>query len=211
MIDADETRFEFIFDRRYQLVGRLLGVTPSSTVVKVGSEHLTARFGPWTVRTPLSNIAGASVTGPYAVIKTIGPAHLSLTDRGLTFATNADRGVCLRFTEPVGGMDPLGMLRHPGLTVTVADPEGLVAALDRAEKAAPLTSVPEERLEELEEEREEQAAEDHLHLMTARELRALADERGIAHPSSLKKAELVELLEADLADDLVEIIEAHEE
>lgn len=46
--------------------------------------------------------------------------------------------------------------------------------------------------------------------MTASELRSLADERGITHSSRLKKAELVALLEADLANDLIEVIETQE-
>lgn len=207
---APTTRFDFAFDRRYRLAGRIVGVKPESATVKIGADHLTARFGPWTVRTPLANIADAEITGPYSVAKTIGPAHLSFADKGLTFATNAERGVCLTFHQPVTGMDPLGMLHHPGLTVTVADPEALVAAISDA--AAPpaepaLTSVPDERIEELEEEREEQEAEDHLHLMSASQLRSLADDRGIGHSSRMKKAELVELLEADIGVDLVEVID----
>jgi hypothetical protein len=33
------------------------------------------------------------------------------------------------FADPVSGMEPTGRLRHPNLTVTVADPDGLAAAL----------------------------------------------------------------------------------
>jgi hypothetical protein len=81
------------------------------------------------VRTPVANVAGTELTGPYRRVTTIGPAHLSLSDRGLTFATNPDAGVCLRFREPAAGIDPWGRIRHPGLTVTVADPAGLAALL----------------------------------------------------------------------------------
>jgi len=122
--------------------------------------------------------------------------------------------VCLEFHEPVTGIDPLGLIRHPGLTVTVADPEGLAAALAAdapASSSSPRLAVveddadtDEEPLTEIEEERQEQAAEDTLHTMTAAELRALAKERGLSHPASLKKDALVELLQADLGDDLVE-------
>jgi hypothetical protein len=104
-------------------------VTPSTAWVEVGDEHIEARFGPWRAQTALANVADASVTGPYTVPKTIGPAHLSFADRGLTFATTSRRGVCISFRDPVAGIDPLGVIRHPGLTVTVADPEGLVDAL----------------------------------------------------------------------------------
>lgn len=72
------------------------------------------------------------MTGPYRFGKTAGPARLAITDRGLTFATNATRGVRVSFWTPVRGLDPLGLLRHPELTVTVADVDALVDALARA-------------------------------------------------------------------------------
>jgi hypothetical protein len=62
---------------------------------------------------------GVEITGPYSAVMTIGAPHLSLADRGLTFASNADRGVCIRFAEPVRGIEALGIIRHPALTVTV--------------------------------------------------------------------------------------------
>jgi hypothetical protein len=37
------------------------------------------------------------------------------------------------FREPVPGIDPVGKVRHPGLTLTVADCDGLVDALFAAE------------------------------------------------------------------------------
>ena len=70
-----------------------------------------------------------AVTGPYAFLKTAGPARLAITDRGLTFATNGDRGVLVSFRTPVRGLDPLGLLRHPELTLTVRDVDGLAALL----------------------------------------------------------------------------------
>jgi hypothetical protein len=54
---------------------------------------------------------------------------LSLADKGLTFASNGQRGVCMSFRRPVKGIDPAGVLRHPNLTVTVRDCEGLIEAL----------------------------------------------------------------------------------
>lgn len=121
--------FPFAFDPRYRAAALLLGVRPSTARVTVGGGVLDARFGPWHVTTPLANVAGAEVSGPYSLLKTVGPAHLSFADRGLTFATNGERGVCIRFHEPVRGIEPTGRLRHPGLTVTVADCDGLLAAL----------------------------------------------------------------------------------
>jgi hypothetical protein len=52
-------------------------------------------------------VVDAVNTGPYAFLKTAGPALLAITDRGLTFATTDSRGVLIRFARPVG-LDPLG-------------------------------------------------------------------------------------------------------
>ena len=122
-------RFPFRFDPVYRRVARLFGVTPERAWVDLGEEEFEVRYGPWRVRTPLSNIAGAEVTGPYAFLKTVGPARLAITDRGLTFASNGDRGVCITFHSPVSGIASSGRIRHPELTVTVLDVDGLVEAL----------------------------------------------------------------------------------
>ena len=82
----------------------------------------------------MSNIAAVVVTGPYVFSKTAGPARLGITDRGLTFASNGDRGACLSFHSPVAGIDPFGLIRHPELTLTVLDVDGLVEALARHDR-----------------------------------------------------------------------------
>lgn len=107
---------------------RLAGVRAAADGVWVGEDELTARFGHWRVVTPLVNVADAEVTGPYAWWKVAGP-RLSFADRGLTFGTTARAGVCRRFRDPVAGIEPTGVLRHPGLTVTVAEPDLLVEHL----------------------------------------------------------------------------------
>src|SRR6056297_3357043 len=89
--------FDFRFHPAFRLVALPLGVREATAAVTVADGDLDARFGPWRVTTPLANIESARVTGPYVWPKVIGPAHLSLADRGLTFATNPDRGVCLSF------------------------------------------------------------------------------------------------------------------
>jgi hypothetical protein len=128
--------FDFRFAPAYRRLARLFGVTPRTTRVEIGDQTFDASFGPWRVRTPLANISAVEVTGPYAFVKTAGPARLAVTDRGLTFATNGDRGVLVRFRVPVPGLDPLGVLRHPELTVTVADVDAL-ASLLRARTRVP--------------------------------------------------------------------------
>lgn len=125
----DPQDFVFRFDPAYRRLAAVFGVTPARTALTVGPSALRVRFGPWRVSTPLTNIVEATVTGPYAFVRTAGPARLSLSDRGLTLATNGERGVCLTFREPIRGMEPTGLLRHPNLTVTVADCDGLVALL----------------------------------------------------------------------------------
>ncbi|MFC9969304.1 hypothetical protein ACFVH6_00220 [Spirillospora sp. NPDC127200] len=120
--ETEVRRYGFAFEDRLTRPLALLGIRPDTSHLLITSERLKARFGPWLVRTPLENVAGAEVTGPYNLLKVAGP-HLSLADRGLTFGTNTERGVCIRFHRPVKGLDPLGLLRHPGLTLTVADPE----------------------------------------------------------------------------------------
>jgi hypothetical protein len=122
-------RFDFAFAPAYRRLARGFGITPANAWVEVGDKTIEARFGPWRVSTPLANITDVAVTGPYALWKTAGPARLAITDRGLTFATNGDRGVLISFSTPVRGLDPLGVLRHPELTVTVADVDGLAALL----------------------------------------------------------------------------------
>jgi hypothetical protein len=124
--------FRFLFSPGYRAVALLFGVTPKNSMVEVADGRLRARFGRWTLETSLDNVVGTRVSGPYGRLRTIGPAHLSLADRGLTFASNRRRGLCIEFREPVPGLEPTGRLRHPGLTVTVADVDGLARALDPA-------------------------------------------------------------------------------
>jgi hypothetical protein len=120
------TRFPFRFDPTYRRLARLSGIVPERAWVDLREEELEARYGPWCVGTPMSNIARVEVTGPYAFLKTAGPARVAVTDRGLTFASNGDRGVCITFHSPVTG---IGRIRHPELTVTVLDVNGLMEAL----------------------------------------------------------------------------------
>ena len=126
----------------------------------VGVGMLRARFGPWHVQTPLSNITGVEVQGPYAYVKTAGPPHLTFSDRGLTFASNGDRGVFVELREKVRGHLPVRAadapqphadrpgLRGPGgsaahpLTVGVpvrrqAPAQSMTAADERASPSRP--------------------------------------------------------------------------
>lgn len=129
--DADDEqvqRFGFRFQTLYLPMLAAIGVTPATAKVVLTEDRLVARFGPWLCSTALSNVVDVSRSGPYLAAKAIG-ARLSRTDRGLTFGTTTEAGVCVTFEKPVTGLDPLGVLRHPGLTVTVEDIEGFVAGV----------------------------------------------------------------------------------
>ena len=123
------TRFPFRFTTATLVLGAPFGVTPWTTYVDVDGADLFVRYGPWSLRTPVENVAGTEQTGPYALPKIAGPPHLSFTDRGVSFATDPDAGLCVRFHEPVAAIDPIGVLRHPTATITVVDLEGLARTL----------------------------------------------------------------------------------
>jgi hypothetical protein len=129
-------RFSFEFSQPLSWPLAALGVTPWTAHVDVRDDELSVRFGPWSLVTPLQNVESASVTGPYLPFKVLGP-HVSLADRGVTFGTSWRRGVCIRFRRPVPGALPGGLLTHPAATVTVAEPERLVALLERRPQGVP--------------------------------------------------------------------------
>jgi hypothetical protein len=109
---------------------RLLGVRLDRDGVEVTDDgRVRARFGRLRLDVPVDRVASAEVTGPYRWWKAVGP-RLSARDTGVTFGTAGGYGVCMRFTEPVGPV--FGPRRHAGLSVTVEDPEGLVAAVAAA-------------------------------------------------------------------------------
>ncbi len=116
-------RYDFVFTPAYRTAALLLGVTPATAWVDVTGSELAVRFGLWRLRTPWSNVTSVELSGGYTFVKTAGPPRLSFTDRGISFATNSERGVCLKFRDPVAGLDPTKRLLHPGATLTVRDPE----------------------------------------------------------------------------------------
>ena len=80
-------RFRFRFNPATLVLGVPFGITPWTTWLTLTGGDLFIRYGPWSLRTPLSNISGAELTGPYNLVKVAGPPHVSLADRGLSFAT----------------------------------------------------------------------------------------------------------------------------
>ena len=122
--------YGFHFDQAAAVVLRPLGVRDATAVVELTDTELRVRFGPWRLRAPLADVAGVELTGAFRWAKVIGP-RLSLADRGVTFGTNTRRGACVRFARPVAALDPLGLLRHPAVTVTLADPQRFADDLRR--------------------------------------------------------------------------------
>lgn len=132
-------RFPFARQRPWSALLPAVFHDPERSVVEVDDVSLSVRYGPFLTTTPWSNVADVTVTGPYRWFRAIGP-RLSLGDRGATYGTATDRGVCISFHRPVTGL--FGAHRiHPGLTVTVEDPDGLAAAirtrLNRTDPDAP--------------------------------------------------------------------------
>lgn len=121
------SRFTFAFASSYRLPALLFGITPSTAWVEVVEQQLKVRYGPWSLSTPLTNVIGSEITGDFGFLKTAGPPHLSLSDRGISFTTNGDRALCVQFHQPVKGIDPTGRILHPGATMSVTDVDGLRA------------------------------------------------------------------------------------
>ena len=122
-----DQRFRYATDLKLAVFWAPFGVRPSRDGVTLTDDgRFVATFGVLRVETPLTNVGGAHVTEGYRWWTSAG-ARRSFADDGLTFGTNADRGVCVHFGEKVPS--PLRRNGHSALTVTVADPEGLVAAL----------------------------------------------------------------------------------
>lgn len=121
--------FEFAFEPRWSRLLRVWGLTPETTLVTVTDDELRVAFGGWKLATPLANCTGTCLTEGYSWWKALG-ARGSLKDRGVTFGTSTQRGVCVLFAEPVPALVPGNLMKHPGCTVTVEDCEGFIAALE---------------------------------------------------------------------------------
>ena len=129
--------FGYAIDKRYLpvlLPFLLRPATDGVTLTEQGA--LLATFGLFKISTPLTNVTGAHITRNYRWWTAFG-VRMSRVDDGLTFGTNHDGGVCIHFAQKVPS--PLRRSGHSALTVTVADLEGLTAAIggDKEQPAAP--------------------------------------------------------------------------
>ena len=128
---AGTVRHPFEFAPAYRVAALPFGITPRTAWVEIGPAGLDVRYGLWRLRTPVSNIEDATLTGDFGFLKTAGPPHLSFADRGVSFTTNARSALCVQFHQPVKGIDPTGRIKHPGATLSVRDPEALLADIRR--------------------------------------------------------------------------------
>lgn len=101
----------------------LWGVRESNAYVEINGE-LFARFGFFSVRTPMANVARWRIEGPWRWITAIG-VRRSVRHGDFTFGGNHTGGVRLDFRRPVR----IWRLAVPALYVTVADLDGFAAAL----------------------------------------------------------------------------------
>jgi hypothetical protein len=102
---------------------------PGPQGITLTEGRFIARYGPFRVDVPLSQVNGAHITGPYRWWTAVGP-RISMVDDGLTFGTNAAAGVCIHFEPRIRRI--IGSRDHSALTVTVADTRALLAALEEA-------------------------------------------------------------------------------
>ncbi len=87
-------------------------------------KDLDARFGFFGVKTPVGNLAGWRIEGPWHWITAIG-VRRSFRHGDISFDGTHTGGVRLDFHEPI----PFGPFRQTALYVTVEDLEGFAAAL----------------------------------------------------------------------------------
>jgi hypothetical protein len=101
----------------------LFGVRRDNAYVDLGTT-VDARFGFFRVATPVGNVAGWRIEGPWNWITAIG-VRRSFRHGDISFDGTHTGGVRLDFREPVR----FGPFRQTALYVTVEDLEGFAAAL----------------------------------------------------------------------------------
>jgi len=120
--------FPYRFDKRWSALFLVLGVNAKDGVTLTGKGELIATFGRFKVKTTLKNVDHTLVTGPHRWYTAVG-LRLSFTDDGLTFGTNHRKGLSIAFVRKIPKV--IGFRKHSTLWVSVADPEGLAAAIGK--------------------------------------------------------------------------------
>jgi hypothetical protein len=124
-------RFEFAAAARPPLA--VLGVRPGTAWVRIDGRLLDVRFGRWWMATTLDNVEAVEGSGPLSPVRDIG-IRRSTADGALVLASSTRGGVRIRFAGPIPGAGPLAGWQRPTLTVTVAEPDLLIAGLCGAER-----------------------------------------------------------------------------
>jgi len=127
LVRRDPTRFDFRFEPILWPFAVVATVIPQRAFVEVDDDEVRIHFGVWAMAFPKTEVAEVHETGDYWLPKVAGPPHVSFADRGITFATNRQRGTCITLAHPQPG--PYPWLQHPNVTVTVAAPDDLEVAL----------------------------------------------------------------------------------
>lgn len=117
--------FPYERDDRWSPVFLSLGVR-STDGVHVADDVVRFTFGFFSAETSRDNIKSTKITGPHRWWTAVG-VRLSWRDDGATFGTNHRRGLCIEFDDKIKRV--IGFHDHSSLWVSVADPEGLAAAL----------------------------------------------------------------------------------
>jgi hypothetical protein len=120
--------FPYQLDKRWAGLFFALGVSDNDGVDVSDNGDLTATYGRVNVKTTLDNIDHTLITGPHRWYTAVG-LRLSFIDDGLTFGTNHHTGLCIAFVEKIPRV--IGFKDHSMLWVSVADPEGLAAAIGK--------------------------------------------------------------------------------
>ena len=124
-------RFPIRIGRRSRLLLLFLfGVRERNAFVDLTDSHLDAHFGYSHLRAPLSNVASWGIEGPWLWITAIG-VRRGIFKGDISFGGNHKGGVRIDFRVP----ERRGIFHIPRLWVTVADLDGLGAAL--AERGIP--------------------------------------------------------------------------
>ena len=119
--------FSYRFDKRWTVLFLALGVNDKDGVTITGKGELIATYGRFKVKTTVANVDHTLVTGPHRWYMAVG-LRLSFTDDGLTFGTNHRKGLSIAFVEKIPKV--IGFKKHSTLWVSVADPDGLAAAIE---------------------------------------------------------------------------------
>ena len=124
-----EQFFPYRFDDRWRALFFALRVRDDHGVtIDTDAGIMRATYGRWSVETPLDNIDHTLVTSDHRWYTAVG-LRLSAADDGITFGTNHHLGLCIEFIEKIPKV--IGFRDHSALWVSVADPDGLAAALGR--------------------------------------------------------------------------------